>query len=74
MATKFCRVCGEELVKREIFWFDESTGERNFEMKCPSGICSHPGNYHDFETVGGGFLRRSKLKCKKCDEINDEQR
>ena len=74
MSANFCKVCGEELVKREIWGFNELTGERNFEMKCPSGICSHPGNYCDFETTGGGFLQRSKLKCKKCGLINDEQR
>ena len=74
MSEKFCRVCGIELVKRETYGFNSETGEKNFEMRCPSGECSHPGNYCDFEAIGGGFLQRSKLKCKKCGLINDEQR
>lgn len=60
MKPKFCFKCGRKTIARDRMEFNVETGEREFDMVCPSGECGHEGHYHEYRSA---FFSHKCVKC-----------
>lgn len=66
----YCRICGTKLTKEELNTFNEYTGEKEFQLVCPTKSCEHD---HDWQCIKTSALSKLfkgyKCKCTRCQKI-----
>jgi hypothetical protein len=62
----YCHICEMKLIEDILEGYDTRTGEANYYLKCPSGLCLHAGIDHKWRRKDGWFPGYYDIYCEKC--------